>query len=100
MRKIILSRLVGASLALLLSVNAASAANYPDKPITMVVPFSPGGATDQLGRYLGQRLSDKLGQPVIIENRPGAGDRKSVVSGKSVSVRVDLGGRGIIKKTK
>lgn len=73
MRKIILSRLVGASLALLLSVNAVSAANYPDKPITMVVPFSPGGATDQLGRYLGQRLSDKLGQPVIIENRPGAG---------------------------
>src|SRR3546814_3905595 len=64
---------LGASLALLLSVNAASAANYPDKPITMVVPFSPGGATDQLGRYLGQRLSDKLGQPVIIENRPGAG---------------------------
>lgn len=73
MHKIILGGLASTSLALLLSANAAYATAYPSKPITMVVPFSPGGATDQLGRYLGQRLSDKLGQPVIIENRPGAG---------------------------
>ncbi|NYT86771.1 Bug family tripartite tricarboxylate transporter substrate binding protein [Pollutimonas harenae] len=74
MRKtILLSRLIGASLALLLSANTVLAAGYPAKPITMIVPFSAGGATDQLGRYLGQRLSDKLGQPVIIENKPGAG---------------------------
>lgn len=51
----------------------AQAAAYPSKPITMVVPFAPGGATDLLGRLLGERLGQKLGQVVIVENRPGAG---------------------------
>jgi tripartite-type tricarboxylate transporter receptor subunit TctC len=46
---------------------------YPSKPITVVIPFPPGGSADVLGRIIGKRLSDQLGQPVVIDNRPGAG---------------------------
>ena len=46
---------------------------YPSKPITLVIPFPPGGSADILGRIIGKRLSDRLGQPVIMDNRPGAG---------------------------
>src|SRR5690606_2501368 len=45
---------------------------YPEKPIRMVVPASPGGAADTLARSIGQRFSEKFGQPVIVENKPGA----------------------------
>lgn len=48
-------------------------AAYPDKPIRMIVPYPPGGATDVIGRILAQRLSTGLGQQVIIDNRGGAG---------------------------
>ena len=46
---------------------------YPAKPITMIVAYPPGGATDIIGRVLGQQLSEKLGKPVVVENRAGAG---------------------------
>ena len=51
-------------------VNAQS--NYPNKPITMIIPFAPGGASDFVGRILQPRLSEVLGQQVVIVNRPGA----------------------------
>jgi tripartite-type tricarboxylate transporter receptor subunit TctC len=47
--------------------------SYPSKPIRLIIPFSPGGATNLLGRLAGQKLSDKVGQPVVAENRTGGG---------------------------
>ena len=55
------------------AVLAQSAANYPDKPVRLVVPFSAGGALDVVGRLLGQKLSEAWGRPVVIDNRTGAG---------------------------
>lgn len=52
---------------------AAQAQGYPEKPITIVVPFPPGGSTDLLARKIGEAISGPLGQPVVVENRGGAG---------------------------
>jgi tripartite-type tricarboxylate transporter receptor subunit TctC len=64
--------LLATGLAASLSPTAAFAA-YPDKPIRWIVGYPPGGATDTLARLLGQQISVRLGQPVIVDNRPGAG---------------------------
>jgi tripartite-type tricarboxylate transporter receptor subunit TctC len=57
----------------LFGLGSASAQTYPSKPITVIVPFAAGGATDVLARFLGERLRVILGQPIIIENVTGAG---------------------------
>ena len=62
-----------ASLTASLSVAQTAASNYPQKPIRMIVPFTPGGSTDILARSIGQELSKAWGQSVIIENIAGAG---------------------------
>lgn len=59
--------------ALALCATLAFGQGYPNKPVKFVVPFTAGSATDILARTLGQKLGDMWGQPVIIENRPGAG---------------------------
>ncbi len=55
------------------SANAAFAQNYPSRPIRLVIPFSPGGATDVPGRLITQKLAETFGQQIIVDNRPGAG---------------------------
>lgn len=51
----------------------AGAQTYPDRPIRLIIPFPPGGGVDILGRLLGPRLGERVGQPVLVENRVGAG---------------------------
>jgi tripartite-type tricarboxylate transporter receptor subunit TctC len=62
-----------AALAALALAGAAHAQNYPSGPVKVIVPFTAGSATDIMARTVGERLSPALGQPVIVENRPGAG---------------------------
>jgi len=59
-------------LAAMSSAAGALAQTYPAKPIRLVVPFSPGGAADLTARTLGQKMSEQLGQPIVIDNKPGA----------------------------
>src|SRR3981081_1126782 len=51
----------------------AQAQTYPSKPIKLVLPYAPGGIIDYVGRTLAQKLTENIGQPVVAENRPGAG---------------------------
>jgi len=56
------------------SIGAASALDYPTRPVRFIVGYPAGGATDILARVIGQRLSERLGQPFVVENKPGAGN--------------------------
>lgn len=61
------------AMAAMLACSAAAQAAYPERSITMVVPFPPGAGTDIVARALGAELQKRIGQPIVIENRPGAG---------------------------
>ena len=67
------TRLLAALASLLMFAGAASAQDYPNRPLTMIIPFAAGGPTDVLGRVLAQRMSEVLGQQVVVENVGGAG---------------------------
>lgn len=81
--KTVFSKILGLALAGSLAIvsaqsvaqNHASAQDYPSKPIKFIVGYAPGGSNDVLARLVGQKLSEQLGQPVIIENKPGADAR-------------------------
>jgi tripartite-type tricarboxylate transporter receptor subunit TctC len=61
---------IGGALAFLAT---AEAQNYPNRPVRIIVPFAAGGAVDSVARIIGSKLTESFGQPVIVENRPGAG---------------------------
>jgi len=60
-------------IALTAAFNSAQAQNYPNHPITLVIPFAPGGSTSIVGRGIADKMSELLGEKVIVDNRPGAG---------------------------
>jgi tripartite-type tricarboxylate transporter receptor subunit TctC len=60
------------ALATLTAGGAMAQANYPDKPIRLVIAFPPGGPTDLVARVLAQKLTEQMGQPVVVDNKPGA----------------------------
>lgn len=70
---------------------------YPSRPITLVIPFPPGGQTDVVGRLIGERLAQRLGQPVIVENKPGVNGSlasDAVVRAKPDGYTLVIGGPG------
>ncbi len=73
MNRIKLGKCLLASAAMVFGTIATASAEYPDKPIRLIVPFATGGGTDLQGRLLADKLRQGLGQPVIVENRTGAG---------------------------
>jgi tripartite-type tricarboxylate transporter receptor subunit TctC len=73
MKRSTLLRAASLTLAALLATPGAMAQPFPSRPIRMVVPFPPGAATDMAARLIGQQLGTSLGQPVVIDNKPGAG---------------------------
>jgi tripartite-type tricarboxylate transporter receptor subunit TctC len=62
---------MGCAAALLATAAIVAAENFPTKPIRLLVPYSPGGTTDMLGRILGQKFKETLGEQMIVDNRPG-----------------------------
>jgi tripartite-type tricarboxylate transporter receptor subunit TctC len=72
-RRIWLKRVIGASAVMASHATSIAQTKYPGKTIRVIVPYAPGGGTDVIGRKLLQNMAIQLGQPIIIDNRPGAG---------------------------
>ena len=65
-------RIIGAGALALTTAAMAAAADYPARPVRLVVPLPPGGATDVLARIIGQKMTEDWGQQIVVDNRPGA----------------------------
>lgn len=68
-----MKKLIYSAMILLGTAQFANAQTYPDKPVTLVIPYTAAGITDNSGRLVAKKLSERIGQPVVIDNRPGAG---------------------------
>src|SRR5690349_14232900 len=79
--------LLGAMAAPVLATPALAQEAWPARPITLVVPWAPGGSNDSVARILAQPLAERLGQSVVVENRPGGGG--SIGMGQIVRARPD-----------
>src|SRR5205814_4308682 len=79
--------LIAMGISAIASIGGASAADYPTRPVRWVVGYPPGGATDIIARLIGQRLQERLGQPFVIENKPGAGN--NIATGSVVNAEPD-----------
>src|SRR5947208_9639378 len=77
-----MKRLLLGLIAVLALAHAATADNYPSRPIRLVVGYSPGGGNDLIARIVAAKLQDKLGQPVLVDNKPGA---QSIVAAELVA---------------
>ena len=78
--------------AVTLSTSTATAQSFPTKPIRLILPYSPGGIIDYVGRQVAQYLSEAIGQPVVAENRPGAGG----ITGTDAAARATPDGYTIV----
>ena len=74
------SRVLATALLVVAAAQPALAADYPTKPIKIVVPYSAGGSTDTLARVVAERLGKRLGQAVVVENKPGASEQIAITS--------------------
>ncbi|UYO94206.1 Bug family tripartite tricarboxylate transporter substrate binding protein [Pollutimonas sp. M17] len=92
MKKILSTALMAASLCL---TGIAAAQSYPNQPIRMIIPFAAGGTTDFVGRVIGEKLGEILGQPIVIESRGGAG----TIIGTGVLARAPSDGYTIMLAT-
>ena len=82
-----MQRLLSTALSAMAVLGAAPALadTFPSKPVTLIAPFPPGGSTDVLARLIATRLGAKLGQSVVIENKPGANGSRGAAAGARAS---------------
>src|SRR4029079_14028564 len=78
-RKQMIKTMVAIALAAAGLVSGAPAQSFPTRPVTILVPLAPGGSTDTIGRIVAEGMKQHLGQPVIVENSPGAGGSTGVI---------------------
>src|SRR6202048_3203484 len=74
----------------------AVAQDYPTRSVTILVPFAPGGRTDLIARAVGQKLEQRLGGPLVIENRPGAGTTLAA----GATAKAAAGGYTLVQRTR